>query len=176
MTIEETTTAQTDARRDVLLFDLRGRRCALPVTTVREVLPPPPATPVPLAPRVLRGVIPLRGHALPLLDLGVHLGPKPPDDGRDGGRAARAAEHVLVVEEELAGEPAPVRAALLVDRIHRVVSIDDERTRPAAGGAPRFVTATVLDAEGAVLLLDAAVAITDLMIEMRAQHRREVKS
>lgn len=155
-------------RHDVLLFDLRGRRCALPVATVREVLPPPPATPVPLAPRVLRGVIALRGHALPLLDLGVHLSPQSAPDAREGsGRPSRGPEHVLVVEETLPGEPAPVRAALVVERIVRIVSIDDQQTRPASGGAPRFVAATVLDAEGAVLLLDAAIAIADVMVDLR---------
>src|SRR5262249_2033594 len=104
---------------DVVFFELRGRRCALPVAQVREVVPMPNITPVPLAPSVVRGIAPVHGQVLPVLDLGgpVSLGSEP----RWESPVFRGnAEKLLIVEGTLRGENAPVRAALAVDRVMRL--------------------------------------------------------
>ena len=41
---------------DVVFFELRGLRCALPLAVVRKVLPMRGVTPVPLSPPVVRGI------------------------------------------------------------------------------------------------------------------------
>src|ERR1700722_6968228 len=46
----------------------------IPVEQVQEVVRPQPITPVPLAPRVVRGLINLRGQILTAIDLRSRLG------------------------------------------------------------------------------------------------------
>ena len=138
---------------DVLFFELRGRRCAIAVSAIREVVALPALTPMPLAPAAVRGVAPLHGQVLPVLDIGVWLSaagearPETPlyRPGRD---------RVLVVEASLAGEAAPVRAALAVDRVTRLGTVDEAHSRPPPA-TPAFVSATLLDVEGPALLIDA---------------------
>ena len=57
-----------------LTFRVAGRTHGIPVLDVREILPFRGATKVPLAPRAIRGLINLRGTAVPVLDLAVEFG------------------------------------------------------------------------------------------------------
>lgn len=84
-------------------FTVAGRHCAVEVTRVQEVLRPLPVTPLPLAPPAVRGLVNLRGHIVPVVDLRVVL-------GLPAGPAAAAGGHVIVHDGET-----PV--ALLVDAI-----------------------------------------------------------
>lgn len=142
---------------DVIFFELRGRRCALPVNTVREVLSVPSITPVPLSPATVRGVAPVHGHALPVIDLGVwfsasaepRLEPLPFRTGID---------KVLLVESGRGGDGGSVQAALLVDRVMRVGTVEEQHSRIAPAG-PAFIGATVLDMDGPALLVDVDKAL-----------------
>ena len=148
---------------DVVFFELRGRRCALPVSVVNEVAAMPNVTPVPHAPPAVRGVAPLHGQVLPVIDLGVWLGP----EGRGEPLVYRPrGEKVLLVEAPL-GDGTPARAALAVERVMRLGTIDETHGRPPPPGPP-FVSATVLDAEGPALLIDAARAVEHLLEAVRA--------
>jgi chemotaxis signal transduction protein len=144
---------------DVMFFELRGRRCALPVSAVSEVVAMASMTPVPLAPPAIRGIAPLHGQVVPVVDLGVWLSPSP-----EASAAAPlyrpGSDKVLLVEANVgAAEGAPpVRAALAVDRVMRLGTIDQSHARPPPSG-PAFVSATVLDVEGPALLIDAARAV-----------------
>lgn len=165
---------------DVLFFEVRGTRCALPVSVVREVLVTPHVTPVPLAPPPLRGLVPVHGQVLPLLDVGPALVP-----GSEAGVGTTMmslrpyGEQIVVVETELPGllsaddedreaggggdraTSTAVRAALVASRVMRLGTIEDGHSwRPPPG--PAFVRATVLDADGPALLLDAGRAMEQL--------------
>src|SRR4051794_20972094 len=127
---------------DVVFFELRGRRCALPVAAVSEVVAMDSMTPVPLAPPSIRGIAPLHGHVVPVVDLGVWLSPSP-----EASAAAPlyrpGSDKVLLLEAPFGPEGAPpVRAALAVDRVMRLGTIDDSHARPPPAG-PAFVSATV---------------------------------
>jgi purine-binding chemotaxis protein CheW len=56
-----------------LCFEVAGARMAIAAEHVEEILPLGTVTPVPLAPPRVRGLMSLRGDALPLLDLAVFL-------------------------------------------------------------------------------------------------------
>ncbi|HMO42322.1 MAG TPA: chemotaxis protein CheW, partial [Phenylobacterium sp.] len=56
-----------------LLIDLGGQAFALPMNSVREVLPLPVLDRQPPWPKILAGMINLRGQAMPVLDLGLLL-------------------------------------------------------------------------------------------------------
>jgi chemotaxis signal transduction protein len=172
----------------VLFFEVRGTRCALPVSVVREVLAAPHVTPVPRAPAPLRGLVPVHGQVLPLLDVGpaLMLGNSDGGAGVLGSSSLRPyGDQIVVVESELpahgddgeasaeddplaqgalsfaVGRRPPVRAALVASRVTRLGTIEDGHSwRPPPG--PGFVRATVLDGDGPALLLDAGLALDQL--------------
>lgn len=170
---------------DVLYFEVRGRRCALPISEVREVLAAPPITPVPSAPPALRGLVPVHGQVLPLLDVGPQLG------SSGGGESAGLlptrwdGDRIIVVETSVpsvapegtggpgagAETPAPrtaLRAALVANRVTRLGTVDERHSRPPPPG-PSFVRATVLDLDGPALLLDPGRALESLQAALLAQ-------
>lgn len=57
-----------------VVFRLAAQRYALPVQHVREMVTLPAVRPLPTAPPYVRGLITLRGHAMPLVDLRSRLG------------------------------------------------------------------------------------------------------
>ena len=87
----------TSSNLDVVFFYLRGLRCALPASVVREMLPMPGLTPVPLAPPVMRGIAPVHGQVLPVLDLGVYF-PQAGEAHGDGLPDPVTAERLILIE------------------------------------------------------------------------------
>jgi chemotaxis signal transduction protein len=147
----------TSSNLDVVFFYLRGLRCALPASVVREMLPMPALTPVPLAPPVMRGIAPLRGQVLSVLDLGVYF-PQVGDAHGDGLPDPLSAERLILVETAPDANTPAIAAALAVERQVRVGRIDEQHSRPPPP-RPLFLTATVLDADGPALLINAQQAI-----------------
>lgn len=138
---------------DVVFFELGGRRCALSAETVREVLPLPAVTPVPLAPTAVRGIAPVHGRVLPVIDPAAYFAPGTEARG-DAARTRAGRDQALLLEVPMATAPAAVRAVLVVGRITRLGAVDERHARPPPPGMP-FVSATVLGLEGPTLLLDA---------------------
>jgi purine-binding chemotaxis protein CheW len=56
-------------RTEFLAFVLAGDVYAAPVALVREILKPPPLTPVPRAPHAILGIVSVRGQLVTVLDL-----------------------------------------------------------------------------------------------------------
>ena len=83
----------------------------IPVQQVQEVVRPQPITPVPLAPKVVRGLINLRGQILTAIDLRYRLGLGEPGD---------PAKLMNVV---VRADDSPV--SFLVDEIGGVLDVDD---------------------------------------------------
>ena len=153
---------------DVVFFELRGRRCALPVAAVREVVAMPGLTPVPLAPPAVRGVAPVHGQVIPVLDLGGWLSSSGGEPGRAEAPVYRpGTDKVLIVDATISGDATPLRAALVVERVMRLGTIDETHARPPPPGPP-FVSATVLDVEGPALLIDADKALEEVREVIRA--------
>jgi purine-binding chemotaxis protein CheW len=125
--------------------DLFGVR----VTQVQEVILHQRMTPVPLAPRVVRGLINLRGQIVTAVDMRSRLGLGPLEDGR-------ASMNVVVRVGE-----APV--SLLVDDIGDVLAVDDasfDQVPETLDSATRQLVAGVYKVRGALLLaLDPARAV-----------------
>ncbi len=147
----------TSSNLDVVFFHLRGLRCALPASVVREMLPMPGLTPVPLAPPVMRGIAPVRGQILPVLDLGVYF-PQAGEAHGDGMPDPMTAERLILIETAPDANTPAISAALAVERQVRVGQVDEQHSRPPPP-RPTFLAATVLDAEGPALLINAQQAI-----------------
>src|SRR5579864_7517964 len=84
----------------------------IPVEQVQEVVRPQPITPVPLAPKVVRGLINLRGQILTAIDLRYRLGLGEPGD-------PTKLMNVVVRTDD-----SPV--SFLVDEIGEVLDVDEE--------------------------------------------------
>ena len=150
--------------RDVLICEIRGRRCALPTESVREVVSAPALTPVPLAPPVIKGVLPIRGQIVPLLDLGVYLGPTV-----EGSPQRSEGDRVVMIQVSLPDSGSVAYAALAVDSVTWVATIDDAHTRPAPVGIPMgLVSAVILDAGGPAFLIDPDRAVA--LVRDAVQH------
>jgi purine-binding chemotaxis protein CheW len=115
----------------LIAFAIGPESFAAPIGSVKETLSPRAVTPLFLVPKVLAGVINLRGEVVAVLDLGelLQLGSaaRPPDPSlasivilrREGGRGDKAA------------------AGLLVDRLLGVITVMPERvTTPPATVLP----------------------------------------
>jgi chemotaxis signal transduction protein len=153
---------------DLLFFTMRGRRCATNVSAVREVVANPLVTPVPLAPAHVRGAMSFHGLPVIVLDLGVDLLAGSLDSsGPHGENVARGnLEYALVVEANLPDNGTFVQAALLVEKVMRIVTVPSNLFRPHSG-QPSFISATVADSEGPALLVDIAVALGSTMKNIR---------
>ena len=68
------------AAKQLCTFHVADGYFGIPVEQVQEVVRPQPITPVPLAPKVVRGLINLRGQILTAIDLRFRLGLGEPGD------------------------------------------------------------------------------------------------
>jgi purine-binding chemotaxis protein CheW len=101
---------------ELIVFDIRDNRFALPASAVRKVLDPLVVTPLPYAPPEVEGLVNVSGSVLLKVDMGLRLGMGP--------RAADVFGNLLVLatgHETL---------AVQVDRVHNKVSVEDGEITP----------------------------------------------
>lgn len=128
-------------------FWLDDHLLALPIQSVREVLPARPVTRVPLAPDDVVGLINLRGQVVTVVDLRARLSlPTAAASPTDRGI------HVMV------GDGGSAVVSLLADRIGQVVEPAADQLAPPPPTLPddvaRLVTAVCTLDEQLVLVLD----------------------
>ena len=110
------------SQREVLVFDLGGRRYGLPAADVRELVRAVAIVPLPGAPSVVEGVINVRGRVVPVLDVRARL--------RLPAKPVEPADHLVVAR---AGERL---VALRVDRATDLVRLDAADVEEARGLVP----------------------------------------
>ncbi len=122
----------------------------IPVEQVQEVVLPQPITPVPLAPKVVRGLINLRGQILTAIDLRYRLGLGEPGD-------AKKLMNVVVRTGD-----SPV--SFLVDEIGEVLDVDEsafEAPPETLQGGMRELIGGAYKLEGRLLLtLNTELAVS----------------
>lgn len=147
--------APTDPQReDHLLFRLEGALYALPASSVREIVAPPPITRLPNAPEHVRGVMNLRGRIIPVIDLRRRL-----------GLAAATLEGescVVVLDAGPASAPSPVGA--IVDSVCEVAAIDRAAIEALPAGMGFGVDGPILGIARPADRPDAVVLLLDLMV------------
>jgi purine-binding chemotaxis protein CheW len=131
-----------------LTLSLDGDKYAIPVRRVLEVLEYAKLTKLPRAATYLKGLIDLRGHGIPVLDLGLRLGLQ--ETGVNTDKA------IIVVE--IAGEGSVLVAGLIADAVHEVVEIASGSVEPApkfgTGAAQDFLSGVSRGDGGFILILD----------------------
>ncbi len=137
---EESTTGQ------YLAFTLQGERYGVGLTDVREIIGYAKPTPVPTMPPFLLGVINLRGHVVPVLDLAR----------RFGTDATQIHQRSGVVILETAGQVLGV----VVDAVNAVIDLSAGQIEPAPGfgaGARRaFLKGMAKTEDGFTVLLEVS--------------------
>lgn len=121
---------------------------AIAVACVREVLDLCPITRVPNMPDFLRGMIDVRGKAVPVLDMRLKFGLPP--------AAATAHTRIVVLEVPVAGRSLVMGA--LADRVYEVIDVADEGVEPppdiGIGWRSDFLRGIGRRGEAFVLILD----------------------
>lgn len=158
--LEREGSERVERTQTLLVFDLVGEHCGLPVNLIREIVHVPPRiTRVPNAPHYVRGVINLRGTVIPVLDCAMKM----------GGRATEHSGESRIVVAEFEG----IQFGVLVDAVREVKSVPDsliESSNMSGAGdiATDYVTGVAKMEDGRlIVLLDLALLfdITELLEE-----------
>jgi purine-binding chemotaxis protein CheW len=111
-----------------ITFKLGNELFAVPVEQVREVLELGALTRVPTAPPYMRGVVNVRGKAIPVVDLRLRFGlPAGPDT---------VSSRILVLELLLDGEATVLGA--IADSVHEVIELGQGAINPPPTIAMRW--------------------------------------
>mgnify|MGYP005846691085 CR=1 FL=1 len=127
----------------LLVFEIDGRRHALRLADVREVLPAATVTPLPAAPAIVEGVLALRGEAVPVFAARERLGLP--------ARSLEPSDHYVVAWDGRR------TVALRVDRADGLRSVPADEIRAVGELTPASGPAV-----GAAALSDGLVLIHDL--------------
>lgn len=125
-----------------LTFYLDDTLYGVPVSGVREIIPMVEVTPVPDAPATVEGVINLRGHIVPVIQLRRKL--KLPEKAPDG--------RTCIVIAEAGGRP----FGFLADRVTDCLEIGEvspPAEEPAKGAPERRFIAGIGQNEGTIIIL-----------------------
>ena len=122
-----TVLSEPSAATQYLSFRLAGDEYAVNILRVREIIEYPELTRVPGTPPSIRGVINLRGHVVPVIDLVVRFGQPPSEITRWSC--------IVIVDMELDGQS--TKMGILADSVSEVVDLrgDDIEPPPAFGTA-----------------------------------------
>lgn len=135
-------------RLTVVTMTLGRQPVAIPAVSIREILDPLPVTRVPRAPRLVPGVLNVRGAVVPLADLHHALGlPAAPTDSDK--------RRIVVLDVEIDDEISTV--AFTADAVHEVAVLSAADIEPAPTTAiwpPGTVKGLSRRAEGFVLIPD----------------------
>lgn len=116
-----------------LSFTLGGEHFAIPVENVQEILSLPKITKVPHAPLYMRGVINLRGSALPVIDTAIKFGM--------GQTEQTVHTCIIVLNILLEGETIAIGAQ--VDGVQEVVEIEPGQIGPAPSIGSKYKSAFI---------------------------------
>lgn len=138
-----------------ITFRLGGEVFAVNVANVREVLDMTPITKVPTAPRFMRGVVNVRGSAIPVLDLRQRFGLSPVEETVN--------TRILVLELEVGGEVAVVGG--IADSVHEVIELEPAQIVPPPTVAMRwrvdFIKGIGKRGDEFIVLLDLATVFSE---------------
>jgi purine-binding chemotaxis protein CheW len=116
--------------RQILVFRLAIGELGLDISCVREVLRPQEICPLPKTPHFIEGVINLRGHIVPLIDLSERLGGKQIEDGPDKRVIVCRVDHFIV--------------GLTVDSLREIIALSKEDIIPTPEVVSMQIEADVL--------------------------------
>lgn len=145
------TETQSPQSIELLTFQLADQEYSLDIMSVREIRGWTRATPLPHAPKFMKGVINLRGTVLPVMDLAQRLGL--------AAREQNDRNVIIVVKHE------ETMTGLLVDAVSDIIALTSDDLQPppelSSGTANGVVNALTLIDDRMIRVLDLAATIND---------------
>ncbi|GAA2596591.1 chemotaxis protein CheW [Dactylosporangium fulvum] len=149
------TTTADDAQRAggaeagrYLTFTLNGEAYALDIFHITEIIEYRSLTAVPMAPDFVRGVINLRGRAVPVVDLGIRFG--------QGATAVARRTSIIIVHSSDAADGQDI--GILVDMVNKVVGFGAGDIEPTpsfgTGIQPEFISGMARRENDFLIVLD----------------------
>ena len=133
-----------------LTFSLQGESYGVDILGVREIIEYARPTTIPMMPGFVHGVINLRGHVVPVIDLSQRFG-RPPTE-------LRARTCIVIVEVNTADGAQAL--GVLVDAVNAVLDLDASQIEPApafgTGLRREFIQGMARMDSGFIILLDIA--------------------
>jgi len=117
-----------------MTFKLGNELFAINVAQVREVLEVSTITRVPTAPDYMRGVVNVRGKAIPVVDLRLRFGLP--------AITETVSSRIIVMELQLGGETTVLGG--MADSVHEVIELDSSEINPPPTIAMRWKTEFIL--------------------------------
>jgi len=151
-TVDQRTQLVGQNRLELLMFRLNGRQLfALNVFKIQEVVQVPAITELPHRHSVVRGVIHMRGHTIPVIDLSAAIAGRPIADLENA--------NLIVTEYNRSVQ------AFLVGPVDRIVNLNWELVLPPPVGSGRqhFLTAITHVDDKIVEILDVERVLADIM-------------
>lgn len=143
-----------------LTFTVAGETFALPIACIKEIIEFRPPTDVPMMPPFMRGVINLRGHVVPVIDLAARF-ERP---------LAAVTRRSCIVIVELLQDDAQHDIGIVVDAVSAVIDIADGQIEPPPSFGARlradFISgmARVAGQFVVVLAIDKVLAVAELSL------------
>lgn len=138
-----------------LTFEVEGEVYGIPILKVKEILGIRDITPLPQTAPSVRGILNLRGTILPVVDLRITFGLAP--------RADSKRTSIVVLDLSWDGEPRPM--GIVVDSVHEVQAIPDEKVSKLAGletrVKARYVVGVADTPAGIRILIDVDKILTE---------------
>jgi purine-binding chemotaxis protein CheW len=100
-------------RHQFLVFTLNERIYAVLISYINEIIEYTHLTPVPMVTECVRGILNLRGHVLPVIDLSIRMGGEPIKENK---RTC-----ILIVTVNYNQEP--VKMGIVVDAVNDVINL-----------------------------------------------------
>jgi purine-binding chemotaxis protein CheW len=144
---------------DVLIFELDATRIGVAVSDVVEIARAVQLTPVPQAPRIIEGIVDVRGTLVPVVDLRQRFGLSP--------RALSVDEHLVIVRARARQTAFRADRSVGVTRIgtDQMVPVDDVvRGTSHVAGIARTPDGIVFIHDPATLLSQAEDSAIDLAL------------
>jgi purine-binding chemotaxis protein CheW len=150
---------EVEGRTQHLTFSVAGTDYGISILRVKEILQYENETRVPGTPPSIRGVVNIRGGAVPVLDLAVKFG------GRETAPTARTC--VLVVET--AARSGGLAFGVIADRVNEVVDLAASDIEPPLrfgdGHETGYLSGMAKVGRGFVLLLDVDATLSGVEVD-----------
>lgn len=147
-------------RQQFLVFTLGDRIYAVLISYINEIIEYTHLTPVPMTPECVRGVLNLRGHVLPVVDLSVRM----------GGESIEENKRTCILIVTIHHNQEPVKLGMVVDAVNDVInlSVADLEEAPPFGNRIRadFIqnVGRINDSFITILNLEQVLSVKELMV------------
>jgi len=149
-----------------LTFTLNDEAFALDIFHVKEILEYRPVTVVPMVPEFIRGVINLRGRAVPVIDLAIRFA--------RGSTTVRRRTSIIIVHIAAPGDGLPAEdgelkpggqdIGILVDAVSKVIELAERDMEPApsfgAGIRADYISGMARRDDDFLIVLDVSRALS----------------